>query len=456
MKYYLAIDIGASSGRHILGCIQDGKLSFEEIYRFPNVIVKKDNLLCWDYDALFEEILYGLEMCAKIGKIPASIGIDTWGVDFVLLDGGNQLIGDTVAYRDNRTADMPEAVFARMPEAELYKRTGITTQPYNTIFQLMAVKHDTPELLDAAQTMLLTPNYLSYLLSGVAAAEYTIATTTGLVNAVSRDWDEEIIAACGFPRNIFPKIVPPGTVLGGLLPGIRELVGYDTQVVLPCCHDTGCAVMALPCADADPLYISSGTWSLLGVERTSPDCSPESMRLGFTNEGGYGGRYRYLQNIMGLWMIQCVKDELDDIYSFEQLCELAETAQIASIVNCNDLRFLSPERMIREIQAACRESGQQVPISPGELSIVIFSSLAACYRDAICALEKSTGVTYPAINIVGGGAFNMLLNRLTEQYTGKTVRAGPAEATSIGNLMTQMLADGSLSDLRSARECIGI
>jgi rhamnulokinase len=410
-------------------------------------MAEKGGQLCWDYDALFDHILLGMERCAAMGKAPVSAGIDTWGVDFVLLDRDGRVLGNTAAYRDGRTDGMAQEVFGRMPEEELYRRTGIQTQPFNTIFQLMAVSGQ----LDKAETMLLAPNYLSRLLSGVKKAEYTIATTTGLVNAVNGDWDEEILRACGFPRSIFPEIVPPGTVLGGLLPGIRERVGFDCKVVLPCCHDTGSAVMAVPSPGKETLYISSGTWSLLGVERQSPDCSPGSMKGGFTNEGGYGGRYRFLKNIMGLWMIQSVRKEFSREYSYGELAALAEEASIDSLIDCNDNRFLAPGSMAREIQAACSESGQKVPSSPGELAAVIYHSLADCYGRSVKALEELTGVTYPAIYIVGGGSADTLLNNLTERYTAKPVRAGPAEATAIGNLMAQMISGGAFAGLEEAR-----
>lgn len=449
---YLAIDIGASGGRHILGQLEDGRLVCEEVYRFPNGMIQKGGQLCWDYDALFADILRGLKRCAELGKIPVSVGIDTWGVDFVLLDARERVLGNTVAYRDDRTEGLPGEVFKYMPEAELYRRTGIQSQPYNTIFQLMAVKKESPDLLEKAETLLLAPNYLSYLLSGVKKAEYTIATTTGLVNGTGRDWDDEILSACGFPREIFPEIVPPGTTLGGLLPEIRAKTGFDTKVVLPCCHDTASAVMAVPSAGAEPLYISSGTWSLLGVERLSPDCSEESMAGGFSNEGGYDTRYRYLKNIMGLWMIQSVKKELGGSYTYEGLGALAEQTDIPSLVDCDDPRFFAPDSMTRELQNACAESGQQVPASPGELAAVIYNSLAACYRGAIHILEKLTGVSYPTVHIMGGGSADTFLNSLTAKVTGKTVRAGPAEATSIGNLMAQMIADGVFTNLQQARE----
>ena len=452
MNYYLAIDIGASGGRHILGYMKEGRLICEEVHRFPNGMTEKNGSLCWDMDALFGEVLKGMKHCAALGKTPTSVGIDTWGVDFVLLDKNGGVLGDTVAYRDSRTDKMDDAVFQLMPEPELYKRTGIPTHLFNTIFQLMAVKKSS--LLKKAHTMLMIPDYLHYRLSGVAKIEYTEATTTGLINAASKNWDDDIIRICGFPRDIFGEIIPPGTRLGNLLPEVRAMVGYDTQVVVPATHDTGSAVMAVPSIEDHTLYISSGTWSLIGVERSAPDCSAESLKGHFTNEGGYDYRYRYLKNIMGLWMIQSVKKELEDKYSYGELCGLAEQTNIPSLVDCNDRRFFVPKNMTVEIQNFCKESGQQIPQSPGELAAVIYNSLALCYRDAIEALEQTTGVDYPAIHIVGGGANAGYLNQLTAGYTGKKVYAGPTEATAIGNLMAQMIADGVFENLQGARACV--
>lgn len=453
-KYYLAIDIGASSGRHILGWLEDGRIAYEEIHRFPNGAVKKDGALCWDIDALFSEILRGMQKCAEAGKIPESVGIDTWGVDFVLLDENDKLLGDAVAYRDARTNGMEEETYRHIPEQELYRRTGIAKQVFNTIFQLMAVKKDTRQYLTQAKKLLLTANYLHYRLCGTAANEYTNATTTGLVNAETKTWDDEILKACGYPRAIFAQLVPPGTVLGTLTQEVQGQVGFDCKVVAPCTHDTASAVMAVPSLKENTLYISSGTWSLMGVERLSPDCSEASRQRNFTNEGGCDYRYRYLKNIMGLWMIQSVKKELGGGYTFDELCQMAEKSHISALVDCNDDRFLAPESMIEEIKKACGESGQSVPETPGELAAVVYNSLANCYKAAAQELEALTGQSYGEIHIVGGGSKDEYLNRLTEKYTGKTVLAGPAEATAIGNLMSQMIAAGELAGLAEGRECV--
>ncbi|MDR1689174.1 MAG: rhamnulokinase [Clostridiales bacterium] len=454
MKYYLAIDIGASGGRHILGHLEDGKISCEEIYRFPNKMIKTDGELCWDLNALFSEILYGMERCAHIGKIPESVGIDTWGVDFVLLDDSGAVINNTVSYRDARTAGMDERVYRNISEDELYRRTGIQKQIFNTIFQLMALKQDSRQPLKKAKKMLLIPDYFHYLLTGVLKTEYTNATTTGLVNALSKTWDSEIIDACGFPVELFGEIAPPGTVLGCLAPGVQERVGYNCKVVLPATHDTASAVMAVPSIEEDAIYISSGTWSLMGVEQTLPDCSEESQKHNFTNEGGYDYRFRFLKNIMGLWMIQSIKKELNNLFSFSDLCEMAEKESITSIIDCNDNRFLSPDNMIGEIQQACFEKNQFIPKTPGEIAAVVYNSLSLCYRDAILELESINRKKYTAIYIVGGGANAEYLNKLTARYTHKKVYSGPVEATAIGNIIAQAITSGEFANLQKGRASV--
>ena len=434
--------------------LEDGQLVLTEVHRFPNKMTKKNGRLIWDINFLFNEILAGLKKCAEIEKHPVSIGIDTWGVDFVLLDKNMEMIGPAVAYRDSRTDGMFEEVARLVPDEILYAQTGIQKMIFNTVYQLMAVKKQSPEMLTQTYKLLFLPDYLHYLLSGEAQTEYTVASTSGLINAQNRNWDEEIIAACGYPRHIFGEIVPPGTVIGKLTTDIQHKAGFNCKVIMPASHDTASAVMAVPANTEQPLYISSGTWSLMGVERPTPDCSPAGQAANFTNEGGYGYRYRYLKNIMGLWMIQCVKKELGDKYSYAQLCEMAEESSIQSVIAVNDSRFLAPGSMIQTIQDTCTETGQTMPQTPGELAAVIYNSLAICYRDTVRELETLTGRTYNSIYIVGGGSNAEYLNELTAKHTGKTVHAGPSEATAIGNIAAQMIAQGSFADLQEARACI--
>lgn len=455
-QYYLAIDIGASSGRHILGSVQDGKIVLEEIHRFPNGMSEKNGHRCWDVDKLFQEILTGMKKCKELGKIPVSVGIDTWAVDFVLLNEKDERIGDAVGYRDSRTEGMDEEVYRIIPEEELYGRTGIQKQIFNTIYQLMAVKKQSPEQLEQAKTFLMIPDYFHFLLSGVKAVEYTNASTTQLVSPDTFDWDKELMERLGYPTDIFPDIVKPGTVLGDLTEEIATQVGYSCKVVAPATHDTGSAVLAVPASDSDFLYISSGTWSLMGVERRSADCSHKSKVRNFTNEGGYERRFRYLKNIMGLWMIQSVKKELNDQYSFAELCDLAAKADFSSRVDVNDASFLAPENMIVAVQEMCRKTGQAVPETPGEIASCIYQSLADSYCETVQEIEEMSGRTYSRIHIVGGGSNAVYLNELTAKATGKEVYAGPGEATAIGNLAAQMLQDGVYSSVEEVRTAIGV
>ena len=454
-NYYLAIDIGASSGRHILAHMDNGQMVLEEIWRFENGMKKKNGHLCWDIDHLQENIILGIKKCSELGKIPVSVGIDTWAVDFVLLDKDGNAISDAVGYRDSRTVGMDEEVYKIIPLDELYGRTGIQKQMFNTIYQLMAVKCETPELMEKADSMLMIPDYFNYILTGNKACEYTNATTTQLVDPETKDWDYELIERLGYNKNIFEKIEMPGFVVGDLLPEIAERVGFNCQVVLPATHDTGSAVLSVPTNSDDAVYISSGTWSLMGIERMEADCSMDSMKANFTNEGGYNYRFRYLKNIMGLWMIQSVRHELEDAYSFAQLCAMAEeVSDFPSRVPANDDMFLAPDSMIKAIQDCCENSGQPVPKTPGELATVIYQSLADCYGETVKEIEAISGRTFSKIHVVGGGSNADYLNQLTANATGKVVYAGPGEATSIGNIAAQMLKDGVFSTLEEARTCI--
>lgn len=456
--YYLAVDIGASSGRHILGWMEDGRLCTEEVYRFENGISSRDGNKCWDTEALFQEIKEGMRRCRAGGRIPVSMGIDTWAVDYVLLDKSGRRLGNAVAYRDSRTEGMDAAVKRVISEEELYARTGIQKQSFNTIYQLEAVRQKAPELLEQAEYLLMIPDYFHYLLTGRLSCEYTNATTTQLVSPVTKEWDRELIERLGFPQKLFLPICRPGTVLGTLTEETKREVGFDCRVVLPATHDTGSAVLAVPSGKEGALYISSGTWSLMGVERPQADCGPESRRLNFTNEGGYQYRFRYLKNIMGLWMIQSVKKEFGErgeAYSFGELCALAERQSIASAVDCNDPMFLAPDSMTGAVQAFCRRTGQQVPVTAGELAAVIYRSLAVCYARTAEEIERQTGNAYKRLYVVGGGSNAEYLNRLTARAAGREVWAGPAEATAVGNLLVQMLKDGVWNDLWEARRCVG-
>lgn len=454
MQYYLAVDIGASSGRHILSHLENGKIILEEIYRFSNGMVEVDGEKVWDSKKLFEDILTGMKKCYELGKIPVSMGIDTWAVDFALLDKEDHLIGKTVGYRDGRTKGMDQEVYKVISQDQLYERTGIQKQIFNTIYQLMAVKMKKPQELADAKTMLLIPDYFNFLLTGKKVTEYTNASTTQLLHPETKEWDFELIDMLGFPRDIFTEIKLPGTIVGELTEEIQQKVGFCCKVVLPATHDTGSAVVAVPSNEEDVLYISSGTWSLMGTELKEAICTKESMEKNLTNEGGYDYRFRYLKNIMGMWMINSAKKEIADDMSYADICAMASKTSIASIVPANDDRFLAPKNMTEEVKAACRESGQQVPEGIAEVAAVIYHSLAKCYADTMNEIEEITGKNYDCIHIVGGGSNAVYLNELTAKACGKTVYTGPTEATAVGNVAAQMIAAGELADLKSARACI--
>lgn len=453
-NYYLAVDIGASSGRHMLASMKDGKMQLEEVYRFPNGMDNKNGTLCWDVERLITEIKNGLKKCKEIGKIPVSMGIDTWGVDYVLLDKDDKILGDTVGYRDSRTEGMDEKVYEVISQDDLYARTGIQKQIFNTIYQLMAVKQSHPEYLEQAKTILMIPDYLNFLLTGEKKNEYTEATTGQLISPKTNDWDYELIDMLGYNSKMFLPVSMPGTVVGDFTDEVQKEVGFNCTVVLPATHDTGSAVLAVPTNDDDAVYISSGTWSLMGIERKEADCSMESMKANFTNEGGYDYRFRYLKNIMGLWMIQSVKKEFTEDLSFAEICEMASKETIPSIVDCNDDCFLAPESMIAAVQKFCRDTDQPVPETVGEISSVIYNSLAKCYGETVDEIENITGKKYSTIYVVGGGSNAGYLNELTAKYTGRKVSAGPSEATAIGNVIVQMLHDGVFASLPEARTCV--
>ena len=450
MEYYLAIDIGASGGRHILGWIADGILHTEEIYRFPNGATTSDSgELCWDVDALWKQIQIGIRKAADEGRAPSYLGIDTWGVDYVLLDGEGERIGDAVCYRSHRTDGMEQVLEETLTTHQLYARTGIQKQQFNTIYQLLAHKKQNPKELSSAATMLFIPDYFHYLLTGVAASEYTIATTSGLVTPATGNWDYQLLMRLGLSVELFAPILPAGSILGPVRESVAEAIGCQPLVVLPAAHDTGSAVLALPTDGEGALYLSSGTWSLMGVERCEADLSAVAEQYNFTNEGGYGGRYRFLKNIMGLWMIQSLRKECG--YSFDQIMHAAKAHLDTPLrVDVNDPAFLSPESM----SAALRRALNAPDLSWDLLFAVVYLSLADCYAATVCQIEEISKTKVSRVHIIGGGSKDSLLNQLTANATGKTVIAGPTEATAIGNLLCQMLGTGLLPSVTEARRLL--
>ncbi|MDE6505451.1 MAG: rhamnulokinase [Clostridia bacterium] len=445
-KYYLAIDIGASSGRHIVGWIENGILKTQEVYRFSNGTESKGGHLVWNMKRLFSEIICGLKKAKETDKIPAYIGIDTWAVDYALLDKEDKLISEVYAYRDSRTIKSADAVHRKIPFNELYKRTGIQYQPFNTIYQLYADKLSGKT--DKAESFLMLPDYLNFLLTGVKKQEYTNATSTGLVNAETHGWDGNILEILGFNKKLFGELSQPQTVVGALKKEVAEEIGYDATVILPATHDTASAVLAAPLDEESP-YISSGTWSLLGIEQTAAHTDEESRKANYSNEGSIDYKFRYQKNIMGLWMIQSVKRELGGNITFANLADMAKCKENKITVDVNDQRFLSPKNMTAEIKKAVTSN-----LGTASIMRVIYDSLAKSYAEAIEELERNTGKTYKTLNIIGGGSRDAFLNELTAKATGKKVITGPTEATAIGNLIIQMISAGEIKDLTSARQII--
>lgn len=454
-KYYLAVDIGASSGRHMLFSVADGKIEMEEIYRFENGMVSKDGHLYWDTDRLFKEIVQGLKECKGQNKIPVSMAIDTWAVDYVLLDGDGQRVGDVYGYRDIRTEGMDEVVSRVISEKDLYFRNGIQKQIFNTIYQLTADKEQRPEVLEKAETFLMLPDYFGYRLTGQMASEYTNATTTALVSPETKQWDKDLIEKLGIPTKIFRPLETPGKVLGKLTPEIEQEVGFNCDFILCATHDTGSCVAAMPDPTGTGLYISSGTWSLMGTELPTALKDATSQAENYTNEGGVDYRFRYLKNIMGLWMIQCVRHELGDKYSFAELAEMArQNGGFESTVDVNDESFLAPASMTEAIREYCRKKGEAVPETPGELAVVIFRSLAKSYAVTAHEIEENTGRKFDRIMIIGGGSKNTYLDELTASLSRHKVYAGPSEATATGNALVQMIVDGVYKDISEARKAV--
>lgn len=451
MEYYLAIDIGASSGRHVLGWIEDGKLCAEEVYRFPNGAFKnEDGELCWDVDALFAEIKNGIKAAVTAGRAPNYVGIDTWGVDFVLVDSNGNRVSDAVCYRSHRTEGMDEVLEETLTAHQLYARTGIQKQIYNTIYQLLALKKQHPEQLSRASALLMIPDYFHYLLTGIMATEYTDATTTGLVTPATNSWDYLLIDKLGLPMQIFQMIIPAGSILGPIRSELAEELGCYPMIVLPAVHDTGSAFIAVPSQEEGSVYLSSGTWSLMGVERKEANLSKVAEYYNFTNEGGYGGTYRFLRNIMGLWMIQSLKKECG--YSFDQIMKEASAhLDTPYRVDVNDYVFLSPKSMTEALYS--RLPCEELPL--GELFAIVYLSLAECYAATVAQLRELSGRDVPAIHIIGGGSKDDLLNRLTADLSGLPVIAGPTEATAIGNLLAQMMGTGLIKGgLTEARKIL--
>ena len=425
LKYYLAIDIGESSCRHIVGWREGDEIKTKEVYRFPNGVTHQDGHLVWDIECLYYSVLAGIRVAFKEFSKIESLSIDTWGVDYVLLRGNEEIL-PVYAYRDSRTEAVIPRVHEIIPFSELYSRVGCQFQPFNSIYQLYDDK--IKGRLDEATDMLMIPEYLMWKLCGVKSREYTNATTTGIVNG---EFDMEIVRLLGYPEQIFPKLSQPKTVLGDLLPEIQAKVGGNTRVVLCATHDTGSAVEGIPMEENSP-YISSGTWSLLGVKTANPITNLESEKANYSNEGGVGYN-RYQKNIMGMWIVNELQRELCPDTPFSEIVKMAEESRCEAILDANSPELLAPESMKRAFDKLTE--GLE---STADYFRCAYLSLALSYKQAINELESNTGAKYDKLYIVGGGAKNTFLNRLTEEATGKRVIALPIEATALGNLKIQM------------------
>ena len=442
MTYHLAIDIGASSGRHILGYIEDGKIRLEEIHRFEDYLKEENGSLIWDIEKLVREVNAGIAKCGELGKIPATIAIDTWGVDYVLLDENKQELLPCYSYRDNRNNLIQDEVASIISQEELYGKTGIQKANFNTVYQLYCDKKSGK--LDKAAYFLMMPDYLAFKLTGVIKNEYTNATTTNLVNAETKTWDAEILNTLGIKKDIFSEISLPCSEVG-------KLVGFDFEstVILAPSHDTASAVAACP-INANSVYISSGTWSLIGTENLEPVLSDTALKANFTNEGGINYRFRFLKNYMGMWLFQNIRKDLKKQFTYDELMNLAMKAGEYEYIDTNDNAFLAPDSMIKAIRTYL--NNDRLPMDV--LINSVYHSLAKAYAYVVSEIENVCGKTIDAINIVGGGSKDKYLNQLTAQYTNKRVLAGPVEATATGNIISQMMYANKELTLEKARELV--
>ncbi|HWQ15543.1 MAG TPA: rhamnulokinase family protein [Roseiflexaceae bacterium] len=458
---FLAFDLGASSGRALLGRWDGARFTLEELHRFDNGPVQVAGTLHWDVLRLWGGITEGIARYAAQHPEPLmGLGVDAWGVDFALLDASGRLLGNPVCYRDARTNGMLEEVTARIPHRRIFERTGIQFLQINTLYQLYSMARAADPQLRCAAALLMIPDLFHYWLSGRAAAEYTDASTTQFMRCGEPRWDTELLEELGVPATILPEIVPPGTLLGQLRPEILDETGlrHQAPVIAPASHDTASAVAAVPGLDEHSAYISSGTWSLVGVETPAPVVSEAALALNFTNEGGVAGSTRLLKNVTGLWLLQECRRRWRRAgrdYTWEQLLALAAHAPpLRSLVHPDAPDFLAPGDMPAAVRAFCHRTGQPEPEDDGAVVRCCLESLALTYRAVIESVERLTGRPVETIRVVGGGCRNQLLNQWTADACGRPVVAGPAEATALGNLLVQAVAAGLLADIPAARRAL--
>jgi rhamnulokinase len=455
-KHYLAIDLGAESGRVMLGSLADGKLSLEEVHRFANTPVTIQGTLRWDLLNLFSEAKEGLRKAAARGVPISGISTDAWGVDYVLFREKESMVTNAFHYRDSRTDGAMEKVFAKVPADHIFAETGIQFMPLNTLYQLFMDTQQRPEVLEWADRFLNIGDYFNYLLAGAPVGEASLASTSQIYNTVKQDWSWDLIAKLGLPRKLFPKLVPSGSKLGPLLNEVAlETNLKGVQVIATCSHDTAAAVAAVPSVSGqDWAFLSSGTWSLLGTELGAPLIDATSRKYNFTNEAGYAGTTMFRKNIVGLWIVQeCRRAwaELGNAYNYDELTAMAEAAEpLRSLIRPEDARFGKPGRMPGKVADYCRETGQPVPANPGSMIRCVLESLALLYAKTLGECAAATGRKFRVLHVVGGGSRNRLLNQFTADALQLTVHAGPVEATAIGNLLIQAKTLGhETGDLRS-------
>lgn len=462
-RVFLAIDLGAESGRVMAGIWNGRKLQLEEVHRFPNGPVQLAESLRWDVIRIWLEIQNGLLLASKkYGKRIVSVGADTWGVDYVLLDRDGEMLGQPFHYRDSRTNGIMERAFQKVPPAQIFAQTGLQFMQLNTLFQLVAARERTPQLLDAADCLLFMPDFIHWALCGSRQAEFTIASTSQCLNPLTRQWAIGLLESFDLPTRIFPQVTAPGTTLGSLRPELAERTGLvRVKVIAPPSHDTASAVAGVPTRNtgrANWAYISSGTWSLMGTEEQEASLGARTRELNFTNEGGLDGTYRLLKNIMGLWLVQQCKRAFESRganYSYPQLSRLANGAPpLRSLVNPDAPGFLNPSDMPRAIQDFCAGTRQPIPKTPAQLVRCAYESLALKYRQVLGWLEELTSQPVEVIHIVGGGSQSRILNQFTADACQRPVLAGPVEATAMGNLLVQARAEGELSSLSEIREVV--
>lgn len=447
MKYHLAVDIGASGGRHIMGWLCDGVIKTKEIYRFENSLNDENGNLIWDTERLVSEVINGLRVCKEKNMIPETVAIDTWGVDYVLLDENKKELLPVFCYRDSRTeAAIPETE-KTVPFEKLYSKTGIQKQNFNTVYQLYCDKISGK--LEKASFFLLMPEYLSYKLTGVPLNEYTICSTTAMVSHETKEWDKEIIDELGFKNDLFGKIVPPGTLVGSFKKELEEELGFSSDVVFCPAHDTASAVAACP-LEKDAAYISSGTWSIIGIESQTAITCDEARCVNFASEGGIDYRFRFLKNYMGMWLLQSIRRDLKRSLTYDEMMVLAKSSKNFEYIDVNAPQLVAPENMIEAIKGLLKRPDMTL----SEVLSSVYHSLAKSYDYAIREIERVTGKTVSAIHIVGGGSRDSYLNALTAQYTKKPVYAGPTEATATGNLLSQFIFSGEFRDLEEARKAV--